>query len=33
MFYVEDKARLRNAVRQTGLREVRFRFCFEGTSC
>jgi D-glycero-alpha-D-manno-heptose-7-phosphate kinase len=31
MFYAEDKARLRHAVRQTGLREVRFRFDFEGT--
>lgn len=31
MFYAEDKARLRHAMIQTGLREVRFRFDFEGT--
>ena len=31
MFYAEDKARLRQAMRQAGLREVRFRFDFEGT--
>jgi D-glycero-alpha-D-manno-heptose-7-phosphate kinase len=31
MFYAEDKARLRHAMAQTGLREVRFRFDFEGT--
>jgi D-glycero-alpha-D-manno-heptose-7-phosphate kinase len=31
MFYTEDKARLRHAMLQTGLREVRFRFDFEGT--
>ncbi len=31
MFYAEDKARLRHAMRQAGLREVRFRFDFEGT--
>jgi D-glycero-alpha-D-manno-heptose-7-phosphate kinase len=31
MFYAEDKARLRHAMRQNGLREVRFRFDFEGT--
>ncbi len=31
MFYAEDKARLRQAMRQTGLKEVRFRFDFEGT--
>jgi D-glycero-alpha-D-manno-heptose-7-phosphate kinase len=31
MFYVEDKARLRHAMAQTCLREVRFRFDFEGT--
>jgi D-glycero-alpha-D-manno-heptose-7-phosphate kinase len=31
MFYAEDKARLRHALRQQGLREVRFRFEFEGT--
>jgi D-glycero-alpha-D-manno-heptose-7-phosphate kinase len=31
MFYAEDKARLRHAMAQTGLREIRFRFDFEGT--
>jgi D-glycero-alpha-D-manno-heptose-7-phosphate kinase len=31
MFYARDKARLRQAMRQTGLTEVRFRFDFEGT--
>jgi D-glycero-alpha-D-manno-heptose-7-phosphate kinase len=31
MFYAEDKTRLRRAMVQTGLREVRFRFDFEGT--
>jgi D-glycero-alpha-D-manno-heptose-7-phosphate kinase len=31
MFYAEDKARLRRAMAETGLREVRFRFDFEGT--
>jgi D-glycero-alpha-D-manno-heptose-7-phosphate kinase len=31
MFYCEEKARLRNAMRQAGLTEVRFRFDFEGT--
>ncbi len=31
MFYAEDKARLRQAMRHTGLKEVRFRFDFEGT--
>jgi D-glycero-alpha-D-manno-heptose-7-phosphate kinase len=31
MFYVEDKTRLRRAMAETGLREVRFRFDFEGT--
>lgn len=31
MFYAEDKARLRHAMLQSGLREVRFRFDFEGT--
>jgi D-glycero-alpha-D-manno-heptose-7-phosphate kinase len=31
MFYAEDKARLRHAMREQGLREVRFRFDFEGT--
>ena len=31
MFYTEDKTRLRHAMRAAGLREVRFRFDFEGT--
>jgi len=31
MFYAEDKARLRHAMREKGLTEVRFRFDFEGT--
>jgi D-glycero-alpha-D-manno-heptose-7-phosphate kinase len=31
MFYAEDKARLRQAMRPAGLKEVRFRFDFEGT--
>jgi D-glycero-alpha-D-manno-heptose-7-phosphate kinase len=31
MFYTEDKTRLRHAMREAGLREVRFRFDFEGT--
>ncbi len=31
MFYAEDKAKLRHAMRQAGLKEVRFRFDFEGT--
>jgi D-glycero-alpha-D-manno-heptose-7-phosphate kinase len=31
MFYAEDKARLRHAMRAAGLAEVRFRFDFEGT--
>jgi D-glycero-alpha-D-manno-heptose-7-phosphate kinase len=31
MFYSEDKARLRHAMRACGLNEVRFRFDFEGT--
>jgi D-glycero-alpha-D-manno-heptose-7-phosphate kinase len=31
MFYTEDKARLRHAMRERGLKEVRFRFDFEGT--
>jgi len=30
MFYTEDKTRLRQAMYATGLREVRFRFDFEG---
>ena len=31
MFYAEDKAALRHALREKGLIEVRFRFDFEGT--
>jgi D-glycero-alpha-D-manno-heptose-7-phosphate kinase len=31
MFYATDKARLRHAMRGAGLKEVRFRFDFEGT--
>jgi D-glycero-alpha-D-manno-heptose-7-phosphate kinase len=31
MFYAVDKVRLRHAMRELGLREVRFRFDFEGT--
>ena len=31
MFYTEDKTRLRKAMSEAGLREVRFRFDFEGT--
>ena len=31
MFYAEEKARLRTAMHQAGLREVRFRFDWEGT--
>jgi D-glycero-alpha-D-manno-heptose-7-phosphate kinase len=31
MFYADDKARLRAAMRGAGLEEVRFRFDFEGT--
>ncbi|HLB57938.1 MAG TPA: galactokinase, partial [Gammaproteobacteria bacterium] len=31
MFYAEDKIRLRHALRQEGLQEVRFRFDFLGT--
>jgi len=31
MFYADDKARLRGAMRGAGLEEVRFRFDFEGT--
>jgi len=31
MFYAADKTRLRHAMRQKGLQEVRFRFDFEGT--
>lgn len=32
MFYAEDKTRLRHAMLEAGLREVRFRFDFAGTS-
>lgn len=31
MFYARDKTRLRHAMREQGLKEVRFRFDFEGT--
>jgi D-glycero-alpha-D-manno-heptose-7-phosphate kinase len=31
MFYAEDKVRLRRALREAGLTEIRFRFDFEGT--
>lgn len=31
MFYTEDKVRLRHVLREAGLKEVRFRFDFEGT--
>jgi D-glycero-alpha-D-manno-heptose-7-phosphate kinase len=31
MFYAKEKARLRHAMRERGLKEVRFRFDFEGT--
>jgi len=31
LFYAEDKTRLRHAMTGAGLREVRFRFDFEGT--
>jgi D-glycero-alpha-D-manno-heptose-7-phosphate kinase len=31
MFYAEDKVRLRHAMREADLKEVRFRFDFEGT--
>jgi D-glycero-alpha-D-manno-heptose-7-phosphate kinase len=31
MFYSEEKSRLRHAMREQGLREVRFKFDFEGT--
>lgn len=31
MFYAEDKVRLRRAMREARLQEVRFRFDFEGT--
>jgi D-glycero-alpha-D-manno-heptose-7-phosphate kinase len=32
LFYARDKARLRHAMRERGLTEVRFRFDFEGTT-
>jgi D-glycero-alpha-D-manno-heptose-7-phosphate kinase len=32
MFYAKDKTRLRHALRERGLKEVRFRFDFEGTN-
>jgi D-glycero-alpha-D-manno-heptose-7-phosphate kinase len=31
MFYAGDRPRLRRAMNQAGLEEVRFRFDFEGT--
>jgi D-glycero-alpha-D-manno-heptose-7-phosphate kinase len=31
LFYAEDKALLRHAMNQVGLKEVRFQFDFEGT--
>jgi D-glycero-alpha-D-manno-heptose-7-phosphate kinase len=31
MFYADDKHRLRRAMREKGLQEVRFRFDFEGS--
>jgi len=31
MFYAADRSRLRQAMREAGLEEVRFRFDFEGT--
>jgi D-glycero-alpha-D-manno-heptose-7-phosphate kinase len=31
MFYTEDKTRLRHAMREAGIREVRIRFDFQGT--
>jgi D-glycero-alpha-D-manno-heptose-7-phosphate kinase len=31
MFYTEDKRRLRHAMTDAGMVEVRFRFDFEGT--
>jgi D-glycero-alpha-D-manno-heptose-7-phosphate kinase len=31
LFYAEDRVSLRKAMRAAGLREVRFRFDFEGT--
>ena len=32
MLYTEDKTRLRNIMRRAGLREVRMRFDFQGTT-
>ena len=32
MFYTEDKTRVRHAMREAGLTEVRFKFDFEGTA-
>ena len=31
MFYAQDKAKLRHTMREKGLKEVRFKFDFEGT--
>jgi D-glycero-alpha-D-manno-heptose-7-phosphate kinase len=31
MFFAADKVRLRHAMREKGLQEIRFRFDFEGT--
>jgi D-glycero-alpha-D-manno-heptose-7-phosphate kinase len=31
IFYADDKVRLRRAMREAGLQEIRFRFDFEGT--
>jgi D-glycero-alpha-D-manno-heptose-7-phosphate kinase len=31
MFYSEEKSKLRHAMREQGLKEVRFKFDFEGT--
>ena len=31
MFYAEDKKRLRRALNEAGLKEVRWRFDYEGT--
>jgi len=31
LFHAEDRVRLRRAMREAGLSEVRFRFDFEGT--
>jgi D-glycero-alpha-D-manno-heptose-7-phosphate kinase len=31
MFYAEDNTRLRRAMREVGMQEIRFRFDFEGT--